>query len=81
MPIVPFPQIHRRRFIAKTASRLATSAPRTAERLLEARLQRQTTTMARKGIPVEVVERERRALEAAISAELWRAVLMPDGRA
>jgi hypothetical protein len=37
--------------------------------------------MTRKGIASDLVERERRALEYAIRAELWRHVLTPDGAA
>jgi hypothetical protein len=79
--VVPFPQVRRRRFIAKTAARLAPLSPRTADRILAATLNQQTTTMARKGISAELVDRERHALETAIRAELWRAALTPDGRA
>jgi hypothetical protein len=33
---------------------------------------------ARKGIPLDVVQRECRNLESAIRAEIWRRVLLPD---
>jgi hypothetical protein len=79
--VVPFPQVRRRRFIVKTAARLASLAPRTAERILAATLQQQSATMVRKGIAADLVERECQALEAAIRAALWHAVLVPDGRA
>jgi hypothetical protein len=77
--VVPFPQVRRRRFIFKTAMRLAAVSPRTAEKLLATTLQQQAATMARKGVDADLVERERRALEVAIRSELWRAVLVPDG--
>ncbi len=79
--VVPFPQVRRRRFIVKTAVRLAGLSPRTADRILVTTIQQQAASMARKGIAAELVERECQALEAAIRAELWRAVLIPDGRA
>jgi hypothetical protein len=78
--VVPFPQVRRRRFIVKTAARLAAVSPRTAEKLMAATLQQQAVAMRRKGIPAELVEREFQALQAAIRAQLWRAVLVPDGR-
>jgi Family of unknown function (DUF6074) len=77
--IVPFPPARRRRFIVKTAVRLVSVPAKTAEKLLAATLQQQATAMARKGVPPDLIERERRKLECAIRAELWRAILAPDG--
>jgi hypothetical protein len=39
--IIPFPQVRRRRFIVKTATRLANASPQTAEKLLTATLNQQ----------------------------------------
>jgi len=80
-PVVPFPQVRRRRFITKTAERLASVAPKTAEKLLATTLKQQAASMSRRGVPADLVERECRALQSAIRAELWRTVLVPDGRA
>ena len=77
--IVPFPQLQRRRFVARHAIRLAGVQHKTAEKLLAATLRQQAEAMTRKGIPAAVVERESRNLESAIRAELWRQVLLrPD---
>jgi hypothetical protein len=77
--IVPFPIIRRRRLVAGTAARMASTTARTADKLLVATLNQQASAMARKGIPYEMIVRELRALEGAIRAELWRHILMPDG--
>jgi hypothetical protein len=77
--VVPFPQIRRRRFVARNAIRLAGLPHKTAEKLLVATLRQQAEVMARKGIPAEVIERESRGLETAIRAELWRQVLLRPG--
>jgi hypothetical protein len=77
--IVPFPQVKRRRFVMRHAIRLAGLPYKTAEKLLVATLTRQAETMARKGIPAAVVERESRNLENAIRAELWRQILLRPG--
>jgi hypothetical protein len=78
--IIPFPQIRRRRFVARNAIRLAGLPQKTAEKLLAATLRQQAEVMARKGIPAAVIQRESRTLEGAIRAELWRQVILrPDG--
>jgi Family of unknown function (DUF6074) len=77
--IVPFPQIRRRRFVARNAIRLAGLPHKTAEKLLAATLRQQAQVMARKGIPAAMVERERSALEGAIRGELWRQILLRPG--
>jgi hypothetical protein len=77
--LIPFPQIKRRRFIAKTVARLVSVPAKTAEKLFTAALEQQTRAMMRKGIPAAVVERESRSLESAIRAELWRQVLLRPG--
>jgi hypothetical protein len=76
--IIPFPQLRRRRFIVKTATRLGNVSPKTAEKLLAATLNQQQKSMLRKGIHIVLVERECRSLLAAIRAELWNRVLKPD---
>jgi len=77
--IVPFPQIRRRRFVARNAIRLAGLPHKTSEKLLAATLRQQAEVMARKSIPAAIIERESRSLENAIRAELWRQVLLrPD---
>lgn len=77
--VVPFPQVKRRRFVTRSAIRLAGFSHKTAEKLLAATLSRQAETMARRGIAAAVVERETRSLENAIRAELWRLILSRPG--
>jgi Family of unknown function (DUF6074) len=78
--VVPFPAIRRRRFIAKTAARLAEHSSVTAEKMLAAAIRQQAAAMGRKNVAPELIERECRALENAIRAALWHAVLTPDRR-
>ena len=73
--IVPFPQTRRRRFIVKTAARLASAPHKTAEKLLAATLKQQCAAMTRKGVNPEPIQREHLALEFALGAELSRRVL------
>ena len=79
--LIPFPQSRRRRFSMKTATRLIGAPAKTAEKLLAATLKQQARGMARKGVPPDLIELERRKLECAIRAELWRQVLLPDDAA
>jgi hypothetical protein len=77
--VVPFPQIRRRRFVARNAIRLAGLPQKTAEKLLAATLKQQAEVMARKDISLALIERECRTLECAIRAELWRQVMFRPG--
>ena len=79
--IVPFPLTRRRAFISRHAARIADAAPKTGEKLLAHQIRQQAAALARKGVAADIVERECRALEAAIRAELWRVVLQPEGAA
>ncbi len=79
--IVPFPLTRRRAFIRRQAARIADVAPKTGQKLLANAVRLQATTMAKRGIGPDVVERECKALECAIRAELWRVVLQPGGAA
>jgi hypothetical protein len=51
----------------------------TAERHLAHQITIQVDTMRKRGVDEELIERERRALEVAIRATLWRMVLSPGG--
>jgi hypothetical protein len=48
--VVPFPAARRRRFIAKTAARLAALSPVTADKVLAATLRQQAATLSRKNV-------------------------------
>ena len=55
--------------------------PDEARLYLEAAIRRQRDVLLRKGVSDDLVESDMRALETAIGAALWRAVLMPGGDA
>jgi hypothetical protein len=77
--LIPFPQSRRPRFIMKTVTRLIGAPAKTAEKLLAATLEQQARVMARKGVPPDLIELERRKLECAIRAALWQQILLrPD---
>jgi Family of unknown function (DUF6074) len=48
--VVPFPAIRRRRFINRTAERLAARSPATAEKMLATALRQQAAAMSRKKV-------------------------------
>ena len=79
--IVPFPLTRRRNFIQRHAARIAAAPAKTGEKLLAHQIRQQAATLSRKGVPADAVERECKALETAIRAELWRVVLQPGGAA
>jgi uncharacterized protein DUF6074 len=75
--IVPFPFAHQRPLVLKLAARMAAQIPARAEKTLNAELQRRIDALHRQGMSDSAVERQIKALEAAIRAELWRIVLLP----
>ena len=79
--IVPFPAARRVGYVQKLARLLVTYSDRGAEQALGARLQTQRTVMLRRGISPDIVEREVRAFELAVRAELWRVLLCNGGDA
>jgi hypothetical protein len=48
-----------------------------AEKHLQQQIQRQIGILQRKQVPKNDIEREVRAMESAVRAELWRQVLCP----
>jgi hypothetical protein len=75
--IVPFPLAHQRPLVVKLAAQMAAELPARAEKLLRAELLRRIDALHRHGLFDSIVERQVRAFEAAIRAELWRVVLLP----
>jgi hypothetical protein len=76
--VVPFPQVKRVHFVEKTAARIAAARSREAgENILEAAVQKQCRALARRGVAPERIARQRRALESALRASIWRLVLTP----
>ena len=78
--IVLFPSVRRIGYIRKLARLMAQYSADGGERTLNAQLNAQYTAMLRRGLPPEVVERELRAFELAVRAQLW-AIVMQGGDA
>lgn len=79
--IVPFPLARRRAFVVKQANSMAIREDGAAERYLVDALERQFTTLTRKGVSEATAAREVRALETAIRVELARMTAAPKGTA
>lgn len=79
--VIPFPRTRDRSFVERHAARIAAARPDTGEKLLAHCLAVQAETMARRGIPGDIIGREMRALEGAIRDAMWRSVLTPGGGA
>ena len=73
--VVPFPSTRRIGFIRKLARLMVRYRADGGERTLAARLDAQHAAMLRRGIPPDVAERELRALELAVRAELGTIVM------
>jgi len=72
-----FPLTRRPHFIRNQARRVAELSPVAGEKHIAAQIKTQRDAMARKGMAVEIIERETAQLESAIRAAVWSAVLMP----
>ncbi|WP_371823227.1 MULTISPECIES: DUF6074 family protein [Microvirga] len=70
MCIIPFPRSKHRPFVLKHAARMAKLPTITAEKHLAYQLEVQAQTMARRGIPPEIIQDEIWSLERAIRAEI-----------
>jgi hypothetical protein len=81
MCIIPFPRTRNRPFVLKHAARMAKLPAKTAEKHLAYQLEVQAQTMARRGIPPEVIRNEIGLLERAIRAELGNVVVSGGGAA
>lgn len=79
--VVPFPLSRRRPLVAKCARRMTELSADAAEHHLQRLLQQQADTLSRKGVHTDLVVMQVRGLEAAVRAELWRAILAPGGAA
>jgi hypothetical protein len=78
--VVPFPLARRRAFIERHARLIATMRPDAGERHLDRQLRIQFENLQRRGFDAQTIEREVVALDAAIRAALWGAVLTPGQR-
>jgi Family of unknown function (DUF6074) len=75
--IVVFPLARQRPLIVRLANQIAARPMALAERYLQQQLRRQVDLLHRRKVPDRIVEREVRALELAVRAELWRLLLTP----
>ena len=75
--LIPFPLAQQRPFVVKLAARMAAQVPARAEKTLNAELQRRIDALHRQGLSDSIVERQVKAFEAAIHAQLFRIVLLP----
>jgi hypothetical protein len=76
--MIPFPFAKRAHAVGRLAARVASA--RTAEKaegVLAVVLRKQRATMARKGVGLDKIERECRALEAAVRTRVWSLILSP----
>jgi hypothetical protein len=73
--VIPFPLARRRAFIDRHARQIAAMRPEVGERYLDRQLQIQFENLQRRGIDLDTINREIVAMDAAIRAALWRAVV------
>jgi flagellar motility protein MotE (MotC chaperone) len=79
--IIPFPRTRDRAFVLRHAYRAWELNHRAAEKHISVQIDVQRSTMLRRGVDIDVVEQQCRALENAIRAELWRLVMGVGGAA
>jgi hypothetical protein len=78
---IPFPLSRRRRLVRALAAKMAAAATSPeAERCLQGRAARLRRGLCRKRVAEAVIDRELRALEAAVRTELWRLMFAPSPR-
>jgi hypothetical protein len=73
--VIPFPRSRDHAFVARQANRMAELSQAAAEKHLAWQLELQASTMARRGIPADLIAPQVRALETAIRNELCRILM------
>jgi hypothetical protein len=73
--LIPFPSSRRIGFIRKAANDALGVDHDAGDNIIRARIDQQRAAFMRRGFPAAVVEREMRALAAAIHARIWRSVI------
>jgi hypothetical protein len=73
--LIPFPLGRRRAFVERLAEQVIARPAAAGEAHLLQQIRRQGEILRRKGISEKLIERELRALTAAVRAELWRLLL------
>jgi hypothetical protein len=78
--VVPFPRARNRPHVMRHAHYVALVSEHAGERYLLQQINVQRQTMLRRGVAPQMVERECRAIEAAIRTALWNIVMrQPEG--
>ncbi len=67
--VIPFPRTRDRDFAKRIARRMSELPPPTAEKHLANQLRVQVETMQRRGIAHDMIEEQRRQIEAAVRQE------------
>lgn len=79
--LYPFPAQRRVKLIRSIAAQMADCTRDRGERTISKALERQRTSMAKKGFDSETIDQEIRSLELAVRARLWGIVMMNGGAA
>jgi hypothetical protein len=81
MELIMFPSAARVGLIRKTAKDALGLNREAGDNIIRARIDQQRSAFLRRGFAIEVVNREMRALESAIRARMWHAVMSGGGAA
>ena len=79
--ILPFPLGRRRQLVTRCAARMLELSEFAAGEHLARQVTVQREAMKRRGISAALIERQAKSFEASVRAELWRALLQPEGAA
>ncbi len=75
--VLAFPLDRRCKLVRKLAEQVLARSPSEAEKHLTFELQRHKRILSRRQLAEEIIERQLRALEGAVRAEIWHVVMAP----
>ena len=75
--IIPYPAARRHHLVSSIARRSLELGVVAGERHIARSLELQAKVLRRKGVSQHLIVRETRALETAVRAQMWNAVLLP----
>jgi Family of unknown function (DUF6074) len=75
--IIPYPAARRHHLVSSIARRSLELGVVAGERHITRSLELQAKVLRRKGVAQHLIVRETRALESAVRAQMWNAVLLP----
>jgi len=75
--IIPYPAARRHHLVTSIARRSLELGAVAGERHITRSLELQATVLRRKGVAEHLIVRETRALDSAVRAQMWNAVLLP----